>query len=458
MAANEIIVRKVLVLGAGKSSFSLLDYLMKSAADQNWQVKVVDQKFSESTQTFQQSDHIELKEADISDNSTRFDLISGSDIVVSMLPTRFHELVAKDCLRAGRNMVTASYISNEMRSLTDEVQRKGLIFLNECGLDPGIDHMSAMKVLDFLRNDNCEITAFETFTGGLLAPNDHNDNPWEYKFTWNPRNVVMAGTGVVKFIQEGKYKYIPYQKLFRRTETIFIPGYGYFEGYANRDSLKYIDIYGLRGIKTLYRGTLRRPGFCRTWDIFVQIGATDDTYEMENVARMTHREFLNSFLSYNTNDSVELKLAHYLNLEMDGPEMNRLKWAGLFSDETIGINSGTPARILEHILKKKWTLLPDEHDMIIMWHKFNFIKDGEPREIHSTLVATGEDQYNTAMAKTVGLPLGIATKLILNGEVKLAGVKIPIQPEIYNPVLDELEKLGFVMTEEAIDPAKENNE
>ncbi|MEQ9166248.1 MAG: saccharopine dehydrogenase C-terminal domain-containing protein, partial [Fulvivirga sp.] len=326
----------------------------------------------------------------------------------------------------------------------------GVFLLNECGLDPGIDHMSAMQVIDKIRDAGHELTAFESFTGGLLAPDTDDDNPWEYKFTWNPRNVVLAGQGVVKFIQEGKYKYIPYQKLFRRTEQVHIPGYGYFEGYANRDSLKYLDVYNLRGISTIYRGTFRRPGFCRTWDIFVQLGATDDTYELEGVDKMTHREFINSFLSYNPHDSIELKLAHYLGLDLDGPEMHRMRWVGMFDDELVGLDKGTPAQILEHILKKKWTLDPEDKDMIVMWHKFEYLENGQKREIHSTLVATGDDSVNTAMSKTVGLPIGIAAKLLLKGEINETGVHIPIKREIYTPILNELDALGFEMSEKQV--------
>ncbi|MEM9389405.1 MAG: saccharopine dehydrogenase C-terminal domain-containing protein, partial [Bacteroidota bacterium] len=249
------------------------------------------------------------------------------------------------------------------------------------------------------------------------------------------------------FIQEGKYKFIPYHKLFRRTEQVHIPGYGYFEGYANRDSLKYLDVYGLRGIHTIYRGTFRKPGFCRAWDVFVQLGATDDTYQMQGVEDMTHRDFINSFLSYNPHDSVELKLAHYMGLDIDGPEMHRLKWVGVFDDELIGLDAGSPAQILEHILKKKWTLSTDDCDMIVMWHKFEYLENGVKREINSTLIAQGDDAMNTAMSKTVGLPVGIAAKLILKGEITLSGVHIPIKPEIYSPVLKELNELGFEMKE-----------
>jgi saccharopine dehydrogenase-like NADP-dependent oxidoreductase len=322
--------------------------------------------------------------------------------------------------------------------------------LNECGLDPGIDHMSAMRVIDSIRDRGHKLIGFESFTGGLLEPNSHADNPWEYKFTWNPRNVVLAGQGIVKFIQEGTYKYIPYQRLFRRTEMVHIPGYGYFEGYANRDSLKYLDVYGLRGINTIYRGTFRRPGFCRSWDIFVQLGATDDTYYMEGVDQMTHRAYINSFLSYNPNDSVELKLAHYMQLELDGPEMHRLRWLGMFDDELVGLEKGTPAQILEHILKKKWSLNETDRDMIVMWHKFNYLDGETEHEIHSTMVATGDDRINTAMSKTVGLPLGMAAKHVLSGKINLTGVHIPIVREIYDPILDELVEEGIELTETVV--------
>jgi saccharopine dehydrogenase (NADP+, L-glutamate forming) len=382
----------------------------------------------------------------------RIDEIRTSDIVISMLPARFHILVAELCVQIGINLITASYVSDEMKALDEKAKEKGVILLNECGLDPGIDHMSAMKVIDQIREEGHELTSFESFTGGLLAPSDE-DNPWEYKFTWNPRNVVLAGQGTVKFIQEGKYKFIPYHRLFSRTELVHISGHGYFEGYANRDSLQYMDVYGLKGLNTLYRGTFRRPGYCKAWDVFVQLGATDDTYQMEEVSKMTHRDFINSFLSYNPNDSVELKLAHYLNLQIDGPEMYRLRWAELFTDELVGIEQGTPAQILEHILKKKWTLNENDKDMIVMWHKFDFIDNGKHRQVQSTMVAIGEDTTHTGMSKTVGLPMAIAAKLILQGKILSKGVQIPILKEIYDPILEELSELGIELSEVEADVA-----
>ncbi len=444
-------MQKILILGAGRSATSLIDYLIKEAKQGSWEIRVGDYSLALAKEKCNGKANCTAFEFDINNEAQRKEEIHNADIVISMLPAKFHPIVAELCVEYGIHMISASYVSDEMKALDQKAKENGVLLLNECGLDPGIDHMSAMKVIDQIRDEGGDLTAFESFTGGLLSPDTDQENPWEYKFTWNPRNVVLAGQGIVKFIQEGTYKFIPYHKLFRRTEQVHIPGYGYFEGYANRDSLKYLDVYNLRSIKTIYRGTLRRPGFCRTWDVFVQLGATDDTYQMEAVDKMTHRTFINSFLLYNPHDSVELKLAHYLNLELEGPEMHRLKWSGIFDDTPVGLDKGTPAQILEHILKKKWTLKPEDKDMIVMWHKFEFLdKHKNPQEVHSTLVATGDDAVETAMSKTVGLPVGIATKLILNKQINLTGVHIPIKKEIYGPILEELENLGFEMSEKLV--------
>ena len=346
-------------------------------------------------------------------------------------------------------MLTASYETKEIKAFEDEVNRKGLFFLNECGLDPGLDHMSAMKLIDRIKGQGHELLGFESFTGGLVAP-ESDDNPWHYKFSWNPRNVIVAGQeGPAKFIQNGKYKYIPYHRLFRRTELIDIEGYGQFEGYANRDSLKYIEKYNLQGIPTIYRGTLRRPGYCRAWNVFVQLGATDDSYYMENVENMTCREFINSFLYYHPTDSVELKLYHYMHIDQDSDIIGKLKWLGIFDNTKIGLKRGTPAQILEHILQQKWQLQPGDKDLVVMWHKFVYREKGTGNEkkLTSSLVVTGDDDQQTAMAKTVGMPLGIAAKLVLTGKLILKGMYIPTHPEIYQPILAELEQHGIVFHE-----------
>ncbi len=444
-------MNRILILGAGRSATSLINYLLSAAEENDWHVTVGDYALQLAEEKVKNSKRGSAIAFNVREEQERVKVISEADVVISMLPASFHPIVAETCLELGKHLLTASYVSDDMRALNEQAKAKGLLFLNECGLDPGIDHMSAMKVIDKVRSKGLELRAFESFTGGLLMPNPNDDNPWEYGFTWNPRNVVLAGQGTVKFIQEGKFKFIPYHKLFRRNEMIHIPGHGYFEGYANRDSLMYMDVYNLQNIQTLFRGTLRRPGYSKGWDVFVQLGATDDTYQMEGVNQMTHRQFINSFLSYNPNDSVELKLAHYLGLELDGPEMHKLKWLDLFEETPVGLQKGTPAQVLEHILKKKWTIGPDKKDQIVMWHLFDYVENGKTKRIRSAMVANGENANETAMAKTVGFPLGVATKLLLQGKIEARGVVIPITPEFYEPILNELNELGFHFIEEEID-------
>lgn len=448
---NFLRMDSILVLGAGRSATSLISYLLTCASSNGWTITVADYALQLAEEKVNGHDCGKAVAFNINKEEERNALIAEHDVVISMLPAHFHPVVAESCLNHGKHLLTASYVSEDIKALDKQAQEKGLLFLNECGLDPGIDHMSAKKVIDHIRiKKGLPLRAFESFTGGLLAPDKADDNPWEYGFTWNPRNVVLAGQGIVKFLQEGRFKYIPYPKLFRRTEMIHIPNHGYFEGYANRDSLKYLDVYELQGIETLYRGTLRRPGFCKAWDVFVQLGATDDSYQMDGVAELTHRQFLNSFLSYNPNDSVELKLAHYLGLDADGPEMHKMRWLGLFDEESVGLMKGSPAQILEHILKKKWTIRPDQKDQIVMWHLFDYVENGKTKRIRSAMVATGENAVDTAMSKTVGLPLGIATKLLMEGKIEARGVQIPITAEFYNPILEELETLGFEFVEEEV--------
>lgn len=385
---------------------------------------------------------------DVSNEEQLHALVSKADVVISMLPARFHYPVALKCVELRKHMVTASYISPEMQELDAQARNKGVMLLNELGVDPGIDHMSAMRIIDDLKSKGATMLQFESFTGGLLAPESEN-NPWKYKFTWNPRNVVVAGQGgAVKFLQESHFKYIPYHMLFRRTEIMDIEGFGRFEGYPNRDSLKYMSLYGLEGIRTLFRGTLRRPGFCKAWDVFVKLGITDDTYVLEDSETLTHRDFINKFLAFNPTDSVELKLMHYLKIDQDSDIMEKLEWLGIFKREPIGIPKATPAKVLEHILKKKWTLDPNDKDMIVMRHKFGYELNGETASITSSMVALGENPIKTAMAKTVGLPVAITVKHVLEGTLNLPGVQLPVIPELYNPILDELEKFGIRFKEE----------
>jgi len=440
-------MKKIFLIGAGRSTSALIQYLLKNAAEQDWQITIGDRDLELAQSKVGTSARAQAIHFDVNNEMQRLNEISKADLVISMLPARMHLSVAKECVGLGKHMVTASYISDEMRALQEDAEKAGVVMMNEIGLDPGIDHMSAMKVLDEIKEAGGEMLQFESFAGGLVAP-ESDDNPWNYKFTWNPRNVVLAGSsGAVKFKQEGRYKYIPYSKVFRRTEFIEIDSYGTFEGYANRDSLTYREVYGLNDVPTIYRGTLRRPGFCKAWDVFVHIGVTDDTYILEGTEDMTYRQFMNSFLAYNPSDSVELKLMHYMRLEQGSEVMEKLKWLGVFEDTKIGLKDVTPAQVLQHILEKKWTMSPDDKDMIVMYHKFGYRLNGESKQRVSSMVVKGDDSIYTAMAKTVGLPVGIATKMILNGTISSPGVMMPISKEIYGPVLEELESYGIAFQE-----------
>lgn len=444
-------MRKILVIGSGKSTSYLIKYFLDKAESENLYITIADINTDNANRLIGDSKHAEAKILDVFDTESRQAMIKMSDIVVSMLPARFHLEVAKDCVSFNKNMVTASYISKELQALNEAVTAKGLVFMNEIGVDPGIDHMSAMKVIDGIRDKGGELILFESFTGGLVAPESDN-NLWNYKFTWNPRNVVVAGQGgAAKFLQEGKYKYIPYNRLFRRTEFLEIDGYGRFEAYANRDSLKYQYVYGLDNTETLYRGTIRRVGFSRAWNVFVRLGMTDDSYTIDDSENMSYREFVNSFLPYSPTDSVELKFRHQLKIDQDDIIWDKFLELDIFSkNKMVGLAKATPAQILQKILKDSWTLDKNDKDMIVMYHKFGYILNGKKHQIDSTMVTKGEDQTYTAMAKTVGLPVAIATLDILNGKIKTPGVQIPISKEVYDPILEELKEFGIEFHEKEV--------
>lgn len=443
-------MKQILVIGAGRSSSSMIKYFIENAASEGWFIRVGDMNLELAKEKVGESTNAEAFKFNALDPSERWEELKGKDLVVSMLPASLHVEIVKDCIKQSIHVITPSYISEEMKALDESAKQAGVLVMNEIGVDPGMDHMSAMKVLDEIAELGGKMDSFESFTGGLIAPESDN-NPWNYKFTWNPRNVVLAGQGgAAKFIQEGQYKYIPYHKLFRRTEIIDIDGYGKFEGYANRDSLKYRSVYELDDIPTIYRGTLRRVGFCRAWNMFVQLGMTDDTYVLEGSEHMTYRDFTNAFLAYDPHNSVELKLRYYLNIEQDDYIWEKLEWLGIFSDKKVELKDATPAQILQKILEDKWTLEEDDKDMIVMWHKFTYWLNNELKEINSSMVYIGKDQTYTAMSDTVGLPVAICAKMILNGTIKMTGVQLPIYREIYEPVMKELEDFGMIYTEKQV--------
>ena len=444
-------MRTILIIGAGKSTAYLVKYLLDKSVAEQLHITLADKNIDFATKLIDHHHNGNAIAFDIFDEQQRTKEITKADIVVSMLPARLHIEVAKDCLTLNKNMVTASYVSKEMQALHKAVEAKGLLFLNEMGVDPGIDHMSAMQVIDRIKANGGEMILFESFTGGLVAP-ESDDNLWNYKFTWNPRNVVTAGQGgAAKFLQEGKFKYIPYHRLFRRTEFLEVDGYGRFEAYANRDSLKYQSLYGLDAIQTLYRGTIRRVGFGKAWQIFIMLGMTDDSYTIEDSEHMSYRDFVNSFLPYSHTDSVELKLRHQLKIDQDDIIWEKLEELDMFNpNKKVELQNATPAQILQKILMDSWTLQQDDKDMIVMYHKFGYELNGEKHQIDATMVCKGENQTYTAMAKTVGLPVAIATLKVLNKEIQEKGVKIPINKNIYEPILSELIKFDIIFKEKEV--------
>jgi len=439
-------MKNILVLGAGLSTPSLIKYLLDNSSEYGWKVKVGDISEEAATQRIDGNENGCAFSFDVFNDDQRSEEIGQADIVISMLPARMHYLVARSCMKFKKDLVTASYVSKEIRDFHHEAKENGMILLNEIGLDPGIDHMSAMNIIDRIKSEGGKLTAFRSSTGGLVAPK-YDNNPWNYKFTWNPRNVVLAGHGGAQFISYGSYKHIPYHKVFTRLQKIMVNGYGEFEVYPNRDSLKYRSEYGIDDIPTMFRGTIRKPGYSKTWNALVQVGATDDSYVVENSENLTYREFINSFLKFKKDVTIEEKFADYAGLERDSFDMYKLRWLGLFDDEKIGLKNATPAQIMQQRLEEKWQLDPGDKDMIVMQHRFNYDKDGKDQTIVSTMAVEGIDNVQTAMALTVGLPAAIATKMILTGKITATGVQLPTKQSIYKPVLKELENHGIVFKE-----------
>ncbi|UZD21221.1 saccharopine dehydrogenase NADP-binding domain-containing protein [Algoriphagus halophytocola] len=441
-------MQTILILGGGKSAIYLIDYLAESCLSKSRKLILADLNLGSAQEKLKDRPNTEARKLNIEDLSARQFLIQEADLVISMLPAFLHPTVAKDCLDFGKHFFSASYESDEMRKMKTEIEAKNLIFLNECGLDPGIDHMSAMKIIDRAKAEGEEIISFKSYCGGLLSP-ESEDNPWKYKFTWNPRNVVLAGQGASRYIDQGELKLVPYHRLFTRLDSIKLPGLGNFEGYPNRDSLSYRKTYGVENIPTMLRGTLRREGYCKAWNIFVQLGMCDDSYELDLPDKMSLRQFLNTFLPYDPVQTVEEKVADVIP-DFDFQTWEKIQWLGFFGPNPLPKTKGSPAAILQAILEKNWKLYPEDKDMIVMQHLFELATKSGKKTITSTLVSFGEGSTYTAMAKTVGLPLAIAVDLFLDGKIKLAGLHTPVIPRLYQPILEELDKFGIRFKEEVL--------
>lgn len=445
-------MHKILILGAGRSASSLIRYLIQNASDQQWRITVADKDPSNAAMLVAEGPSVATGFAlDATDAAARASLIAKHDLVISMLPAFMHMDVLKDCLALKKHVITPSYVPDALWALDADFKAAGLTVLNEMGLDPGIDHMSAMRILDRIRAKGGRMEAFESYCGGLVAPESDN-NPWGYKFSWNPRNVILAGQGgAAKYIRDGETKYIPYHKLFQQTVRVAVEGFGEFDGYANRDSLKYRSHYGLDEIPTLLRGTLRKAGYCEAWDAFVQLGCTEDGFAIELPADASWSAYVDAFLPEAHSGATKRNLAKYLGLDAQGEVMEKLEWLGLFSDAAIGVSGRSPAATLQHLLEQKWKLGANDKDMVVMWHRFQYALEGRQRTMHASLGVIGEDTIHTAMARTVGLPIAMACKLLLSGTITDRGVLLPLKPVIYEPILQELERFGIVFNEEEVE-------
>ena len=441
-------MKTILILGAGLSASSMIRYLLQHADKFNWNLRIVDQDKSLVEKKINGHTRAVALDFNALDPNERRPEIGHADLVISMLPARFHVEVAKDCIDLKTDLITPSYISPEMRALHEEALNKDILIMNEIGVDPGIDHMSAMKIIDEIRDKGGEVKSFKSFCGGLIAPESDN-NPWHYKFTWNPRNVVLAGQGgAASFIHNGEYKYIPYNRLFDRLDRIDVKEYGKFEGYPNRDSLSYRSIYGLEQIPTLYRGTLRRPNYCKGFHVFAELGMTDDSYKLFQSEKLTPRNFLNAFLPYRKGISVEEKFKIFLR-EDRMYLYDQFEWLGIFEmDASFGIPNASPAQLLEKLLVRKMSLEQNDKDMLVMYHEFEYHYKGENRKIISSMINVGEDEVYTAMSNTVGLPVAICAKMILNGQIKEKGVTLPVNKEVYEPILEELKAYNITFEDQ----------
>lgn len=438
-------MQNILIIGAGLSSSSLIQYLLERSDQYQWKITLGDLSLALAQQKIGTHPNGKAIRFNITDQQQRADEISKADIVISMLPARMHILVAKDCLYFQKHLLTPSYITPEMKDLHKEAESKDLCFINELGVDPGIDHISAMKIISEIKNKGGIIHSFQSYCGGLIA-NESDTNPWHYKFTWNPRNVVLAGQGIAKYKEDKRFKYLPYQHLFAHPKQILIRGKGKFEAYANRDSLKYQQLYGLNDISTLIRGTIRKAGYCQAWHILVQMGCTDDSYIMKDSHLLTNKEYISAFLPKQQDPKEYIQ--EQFHLDDHSPFLHQLQWLGLFGNSKMKVKNASPAMILQKILEEKWKMEADDRDLIVMQNLLEYEIEGEKRKLTSSMIYEGTDKQNTAMAYTVGTPLAIAAKLLACNQIQTRGVFIPIIAELYEPIYQELHELGIQFHEE----------
>ena len=443
-------MNSILIFGAGKSATSLIDYLINCCEENDWSLVVCDADLALAESKINGAKNAQAISIDVSNEAERKSLVQQADIVISMLPPHLHFLVAQDCLLYSKHLLTASYVDEKIKSLEKKIKEKDLLFLCEMGLDPGIDHMSAMKIIHQVKRNGGEITSFKSHCGGLVAP-ENDDNPWHYKITWNPGNIITAGSSGAVYRMNGKTMRIPYQEVFSNCNEVNVPGLFALAWYPNRDSLSYIDTYELDGVDTFIRTTLRFSSFCNGWNKIVNLGFTS-LHDFEEIKDCkTYAQWFNKKLN-NSSIFENSKLESPVNDNgfFDDEFSQQIGYLGLRSETPIHFKFNSSASLLQHVLETKLAIHHHEKDMIVMLHEVEYKLNSESRKIVSSLIIKGSDQVHTAMAKTVGLPLGIAAKLIMERKIKLTGLHIPVVPEIYKPVLEELENHGIKFNEEVI--------
>lgn len=440
-------MKKILLFGAGKSATYLIDYLIKQSKENKWVFMVCDADISLARSKTNDACNTQAVSINVEDGNERRKLIQSADIIISMLPPALHFLIAKDCVEFNKNLLTASYVDENIKSLEKEILDKKLLFLCEMGLDPGIDHMSAMKMIDSIKEKGGEITSFISHCGGLIAP-ENDDNPWHYKITWNPRNIVLAGKDGASYLKDNKLVTVPYKSVFKDCPSVKLIKNYPLCWYPNRDSSHYIELYGLQNISTFIRTTLRHPAFCRGWNKFVnmKLTATDDFESIKDCKTFSDWLAVKTspyFTKKDWNNYLQLYLTDPYKTEFD----RQMVYLGLRSRNLLPENVNCSADILQYLLETKLKTKAGDKDMIVMLHELEYTENGQSNKINSSLIVKGEDSLKTAMAKTVGLPLGIATKLILQNKINLSGLHIPIVPEIYEPVLKELAEHEIIFQE-----------
>lgn len=431
-------MKNILLFGAGKSATCLIDYLLTNAPRQKWHVTVVDSDLMLIKSKTGKSYYVTPVAIDIRDQQARQTLVEETDLVISLLPPSLHILVAKDCLQYRKHLLTASYTDPEVKKLQKDIQKAGLLFMYEMGLDPGIDHMSAMKVIHSIEKKGGLIYSFKSYCGGLISP-ESNDNPWQYKITWNARNIVLAGQSGATYKDKGKVKELNHEQLFDQSKTIVIPGLGKLAYYPNRDSLAYMSSYNLDNIPTFMRATLRYPDFCEGWSAVIRLGLTDDSRKIQT-DNLSFFKWATQHVKTDKQLSNEENVALFLGVSSKSKVIRQLKYLGLLNGEVINQGEQTNANVLQQAMESRLGMSPNDKDMIVMMHEIEFERRNIATRMHSYMIVQGEDNLRTAMAKTVGLPLGITAKLLLQDKIALTGLHIPVMPEVYNPVLKELEE------------------